>query len=112
MKLLIRRFYKAFLALVWPPFFQVGIFAAILGYLFIQMPWSFSCHALPLMVVVDMVGMASSDHNHNMAYVVAQAMSYLVVGSRCIQHLSEVEQVHADFAAMSYLVDLGRSMIT
>lgn len=43
--------------------------------------------------------MASSALSHNYAYEDAQAMSYLVVGSRRIQHLSDLERAHAGFVA-------------
>lgn len=42
-----------------------------------------------------MEAIGSSVLSHNMYYVVAQAMFYLVAGAWCVQLLSEIEAVHA-----------------
>lgn len=61
--------------------------------------FEFVRYALPLVVVTDMDVMASSTLSHNMEYVIAQAMSYLVAGSQHIQCLSGIEQAHVVFIA-------------
>ena len=54
----------------------------------------FSRHAFPLAAVGDMDAMGSPALSHNMAYAAAQAMFYLVAGSRCIHSLGEMEGAH------------------
>ncbi|KAL7587627.1 hypothetical protein Lser_V15G36969 [Lactuca serriola] len=55
----------------------------------------FSRHAFPPAAVEDMEAMGNPALTHNMAYAAAQAMFYLVVGSRRIHTLGKVESTHA-----------------
>lgn len=54
----------------------------------------FARHAFPPTSITDMDAMGSLALVHNMSYAVAQAMFYLVVGSRRVQHLHEMEVIH------------------
>lgn len=59
----------------------------------------FARHAFPPVVVADMDAIANIAFSHNISYAIAQAMFYLVAGSRCIQRLGELERVHTNFVA-------------
>lgn len=53
-----------------------------------------ACHAFLLPAVTDMEAMGSPTLSHNMSYVAARAMFYLVAGARQIQLLNEMETAH------------------
>lgn len=57
--------------------------------------FEFSRHAFPPAVVSDMEAMGNPALAHNMAYAAAQAMFYLVAGSRRVHSLGEMEAAHA-----------------
>lgn len=55
----------------------------------------FTRHAFPSTTVMNMDAMGSPALSHNMTYVAAQAMFYLVAGARHIKSLGEMEAMHA-----------------
>lgn len=59
----------------------------------------FAYHAFPLDVFTDMEAMYSLALAHNMSYVSAQAMLYMVAGSHRIRLLKKMEVAHAGCGA-------------
>lgn len=55
----------------------------------------FARYAFPPAAVADMEAMVSPSLSHNITYVAAQAMFYLIAGTRHIQLLGEMEATHA-----------------
>lgn len=52
----------------------------------------FTRHVFPSVTLVDMENMIIHALVHDMIYVAAQCVFYLVVGTRRVQHLSDLEQ--------------------
>lgn len=59
----------------------------------------FTHHALPPATIDDMDSMSNAILAHNLAYVVAQAMTYLAVGSCRVQRFNELEHAHSVLSA-------------
>lgn len=78
-----------------PLLFLPGAFTTSPVFLCVPTPWSSPGMLFPPAVVADMEAMDSPALSHNMTYVAAQAMFYLVAGARRIQLLGEMETAHA-----------------